>query len=106
MLTRNQFIDRFNTIMHKHGAGCECDEHVLWEAEKASKPRANCKWFVCVKPLGLTSANNSKSDYWFWVTNTLIGNVVCFSSDSYNKEEWWGFTKKKDATLWLLKWGK
>lgn len=106
MITRNQFIARFNEIMRHHGAGCENDDHVLWEAEKISSSRVTCNWFVCVEPLDFHLMEISKSDYWTWVANTLEGEVVCFSSDSINKEEWWGFTKKKDVTVWLLKWSK
>jgi len=105
-MNRTEFIARFNEIMRHHGGGCEKDDHPLWEAEKADTPRIKCKWFVCVKPLRMRSTDTSKSDYWYWVTNTLKGRVTCYSSDHDNNEEWWGFQYKKDMTMWVLKWSK
>ena len=104
MMNRKGFSTKFNEIMRNHGRDCANDEHPLWEAEKRSTPRIFCKWFVCVKPLTVFDASE-RQDYWTWVRETLRGQVVCFSSDLNAKEEWWGFTNKKDALIWMLKWG-
>ena len=105
-MNRKQFIDRFNEIFRHHGSGCDNDNHVLWEAEKAISPRLHCKWFACVKPIQFGNDTITKSDYWLWVATTLKGRITCFSSDSIEKEEWWGFENKKDMSVWLLKWSK
>ena len=45
-----------------------------------------------------------KINYYNWCDKTLKGRVRCYSSDSDNDREWWGFTEQEDIVLWTLKW--
>lgn len=102
ILNRNEFISKFNEIMRDHGPSCSNDDHPLWEAEKSYPTRVMCSHFICVPPILTT--NTKKSDYWYWVTQSMSGQLVCYSSDDREREEWWGFTNEKDIPLWILKW--
>ena len=111
-LTRIEFIERFNEIMRHHGQNCDDPTHPLWQAERFmadenwyEDEQPKCQWFVCVKPIDFShDSGTSKSEYWMWVTETLTGYTACFSSDDREDEEWWGFTDKKDLTMWMLRW--
>ena len=106
--TRNKFIKIFDAKFNRPDLPINCadDRHVIWEGEKSYSPRAKCKWFVCVTPIDFGPGRISKRDFWEWINATLSKKIVCYSSDSLNKEEWWGFEDKKDAIVWLLKWSK
>ena len=94
MLSRQEFSDHFNSL--KNGLGDE--DSPLWIPEQTCGPS---QWFVCVKPL---KVHTYKNDYYKWCNTTLKGRVRCYSSDSENKQEWWGFSDKQDIVLWTLKW--
>jgi hypothetical protein len=94
VLDRTQFAHHFNAL--KEGLGN--DSSPLWAAEEA---HSTCQWFVCVKPL---KAHRFKTEYWQWCNATLSGKLLCYSSDSEDQKEWWGFTDKQDIVLWTLKW--
>lgn len=93
MLTREEFAEYFNSL--KEGLGNA--DSPLWCAEDS----VPCEWFVCSRPLKVSSF---KAEYWKWCTDNLIGYVRCYSSDSENQQEWWGFSDKQDIVLWTLKW--
>jgi len=105
MINRKQFIEKMDELMRRPDLPveyqCGSDDHPLWEGEKSYSPRIKCKWFVCVKPIQY----ESKDEYWGWISNTLSGKMVCYCSNDIDKEEWWGFTRKADAVIWLLRWG-
>jgi hypothetical protein len=94
MLTRDEFAHHFEEI--KEGLGQT--NSPLWCAEEST---SRCDWFICVKPLRV---HNFKKTYWDWCNNNLQGKTACYSSDSENEQEWWGFTDKQDIVLWTLKW--
>jgi hypothetical protein len=93
ILSRPEFADYFNSL--KLGLGNP--DSPLWEPED----QIDSQWFVCVKPLDVT---RYKWSYWDWCNAHLNGRVRCYSSDSDNGKEWWGFTDKQDIVLWTLKW--
>ena len=95
--SRKEFADYFNNKRDELGA----DNSPLWAAEEGSI----CQWFIKVRPLSFHKSSAAKSNFWFWCVTHLAGNVVCYSSDDYNEEEWWGFTVETDIVLWVLKWG-
>jgi len=108
-LNRDEFIVAMNKIIRNEKNDCADPNHVLWYAEKFSKDyRIYCKWFVCVTPIDTTyhKDNWPQTSYWPWVGATLKGDIACFSSDTNEKEEWWGFTDQADMTMWMLKWAK
>lgn len=107
-LNRDEFIVAMNKIIRNEKNDCADADHVIWEAEKFSKDhRVHCNWFVCVKPLDTQYKQEAwEESYWPWIGRTLKGEIVCYSSDPNEKEEWWGFTEQNDITLWALKWVK
>jgi hypothetical protein len=104
MITRKEFSEYFNAIGHQFGS----NGSPLWEAEYDLDQK--CQWFVKVKPLHISSELTAdgkyriKDIYWDWCGKNMSGNTRCFSSNSDEHEEWWGFTNKDDLTLWMLRW--
>lgn len=94
MLTRVEFAQHFDEV--KHGLGQP--DSPLWCPEENGDPS---NWFVCVKPIGVS---RFRGTYWNWCNTALQGQVKCYSSDSDNSHEWWGFTDQKDIPIWMLKW--
>ena len=95
ILDRTEFAYHFNALKDALGN----DGSPLWIPEENSEEPYT--WFVCVKPNGVS---RFKWSYWEWCNSTLIGKVRCYSSDTDNQQEWWGFTNKEDITIWMLKW--
>lgn len=95
VVDRAQFTSIFDKIFEDKG-GID-DAHILWEVERTQNIK--CKYFVCATPI-----NVDYSKYWDWCNSTLNGNAVCFSSNSEDNEEWWGFTDKEDIIIWMLRW--
>jgi len=94
ILTREEFADEFNSL--KPGLGNP--DSPLWFAEEQNiKP----SWFVCIKPIRISER---KQEYWSWCNMTLKGQLLCYSSNSEDQQEWWGFTDQKDVVLWMLRW--
>ena len=94
LLDRAEFAQHFNRTQD----GLGDNSSPLWIPEDDGAPS---EWFVCVEPL---KSHNFKQGYWDWCNTTLSGKVRCYSSDSDNQKEWWGFTDKQDIVLWTLKW--
>ena len=94
VLTKKQFRQHFESL--KKGLGKL--DGPLWEPEKYFK--VNTRWFTCVKVIKTVSDD----EYFFWLQNNCAGTVLCFSSDTDNNEEWYGFTHHADIMLWLLRW--
>lgn len=98
ILTRDQFADHFNSLDTRLGD----DNSPLWIPEESiDSSQDKPQWFACVKPIGVS---RFKWEYFNWCNKTLNGKVYCYSSDSDNQQEWWGFTSKDDIVLWMLKW--
>lgn len=100
ILTRKQFKEHFQGLDSRltvYGGP-------LWIPESFDGRKIRCRWFVCVRPLGIGD-QSFLGRYWEWCDSTLTGEVRCFSS-SYDDdgEEWWGFTHKRDIAWWQLKW--
>jgi hypothetical protein len=96
MINRKQFRQLFNS--YKPGLG-EFDSP-LWYSEQ----QGDCKpsrWFVNIRPL---NHQNFKTEFWAWANKTCQGQLLCYSSNTENQEEWWGFTHRADVVLFLLKW--
>ena len=93
ILTRQEFAEYFNSLDVRLGV----DDSPLWIPDED----APSQWFVCVNPIGV---HKFKNKYYDWCDTTLAGKIRCYSSDSYNDKEWWGFTDKQDIVLWTLKW--
>lgn len=93
ILSRAEFAQMFNSI--KSGLGNP--DSPLWLPDDA----VPSEWFVCVKPLRV---HQFKSDYYGWCRSALSGLVRCYSSDTDNQKEWWGFTQHEDIVLWKLRW--
>jgi hypothetical protein len=93
ILSREEFSHHFNAL--KEGLGNK--DSPLWIPDDFEPS----EWFVCVEPIGV---HRFKSSYYDWCNKTLKGPVRCYSSDSDDKKEWWGFTNKEDIVLWMLKW--
>ena len=74
----------------------------LWSIEDKKRPS---KWFAQVRPVAMNrDGRRRKEEYWAWCNENMQGRLLCYYSDFENQREWWGFTKKEDITLWLLKW--
>lgn len=109
ILTRREFRNLFNS--YKQGLGNH--NSPLWVPEQSGvstrKERIKSKWFICVKPiappiLGTNCRDSIRETYSQWCQRNCKGRVLCYSSDTDNGEEWYGFTCKDDILLWVLKW--
>ena len=96
ILSRAEFAQMFNDI--KSGLGDP--DSPLWLPDDAV-PGDPSEWFVSVKPLRV---HQFKSGYYGWCRSALSGQVRCYSSDTDNQQEWWGFTQQEDIALWKLRW--
>ena len=99
ILDRQQFADHWND--EKPGLGNS--NSPLWIPETFDSMIIQCEWFVCVKPL---KVHYFKDQFWTWCEENLSGYCRCFSSNTDDSEEWWGFTDKTDLTIWMLKWAQ
>ena len=97
IINREEFARHFNTL--KDGLGGP--DSALWIPEEDSHPADLSNWFVCVEPIGVS---RFKWAYWEWCNETLQGKVRCYSSNTDDQQEWWGFTDKDDIVVWMLKW--
>jgi hypothetical protein len=82
----------------------------IWNPEKDMD--SVCEWFVCVRPIDFhlryrpDGRGDAKGMFWSWCNETLSGEVRCFLSNDNRGIEWWGFTRKDDVAIWLLKWSR
>ena len=96
MINRKQFRQLFNS--YKPGLGDW--NSPLWCLEQQGDYRPS-RWFVNVRPLGVYKFHE---EFWFWANKTCQGQILCYSSNTEEQEEWWGFTHKSDIVLFLLRW--
>lgn len=100
ILTRSEFVDYFENIQ----TGIAAEDGPLWIPETYLRP-CRCEWFVKVQPLcEWNGGRNSLTFFHAWCQEHMSGQVRCFSSDSRNNHEWWGFTDHNDIAFWLLRW--
>jgi hypothetical protein len=52
----------------------------------------------------MRAGSKDKLNFWLWCETNLIGVIRCFSSNTEKQEEWWGFQKQSDISVWMLKW--
>lgn len=97
LLSRDQFVDMFNSLQEGLGG----PDSPLWALEDTGE---KCQWFVCVKPMAFTPV--VKADFYEWCRQNLKGRILCFSSNDVDQEEWWGFSDPDDAFWWSLRWSK
>lgn len=97
MLTRAQFIQYFNNLQ----AGLGDQTSPLWVGEKYLVEK-QCNWFINVRPINVNDIHNH--NFRKWVKTYCKGQVLCYSSNTDDQEEWWGFTNKDDILLWMLRW--
>jgi hypothetical protein len=102
-MTRREFAKYWNGV--RPGLGKWTSP--LWTPEQfGGEPQVKAKVFICVEPFAnrLRWGDGTKADYWKWCADNLKGKVNCYSTDSDNKEEWWGFTEAEDVAWWRLRW--
>ena len=92
-MTREELADKFNSWIPGIGG----PSSPLWCTEGTDK---KSKWFICIDPIKASDLEV----YHSWCEEILIGNILCYSSDSRTKQEWWGFTDKNDILVWILRW--
>ena len=94
MINRKQFQQQFNS--YRQGLGDRGS--ALWEPERYNYHKPS-RWFINIHPI-----DSSNKEFWDWANKNCRGQILCYSSDSDGKEEWWGFTHRRDVTLFLLRW--
>lgn len=124
MMTREQFIEQYNTIYASKGlsvrtqgsaytltpsdvcfvsieggaAGIEVGNSQRW------LPAPKCGWFVKTQ-LNLDVVSDISGEHGQWVAQHCKGKVVKYRTDYDRKLCWWGFTNPDDILLWTLRWG-
>lgn len=93
ILDRAQFVDHFNGL----GKGLGEPDSALWVGERGHGYR--CEWFLRTTPLDWP---RKQDGYWHWCWLMLQGRVACYSSG--DEWEWWGFTRREDIVIWMLRW--
>lgn len=96
-------LDRteFAQLWHNINAGLGDIDSPLWHAEHNLDNQ--CNYFVAIKPIWFFDQfQPNRHVFWDWCSENLSGGVACFSCNAH--EEWWGFEKYDDVTLFLLKW--
>jgi hypothetical protein len=94
---RIEFADHVDKYLREHGPHCIREDHPLWYIEKSVNVK--CNYFVKAVVTTLDS-----EEYLEWVRVNLTGVMLCYVSDKYEKEEWWGFENEQDAIIWVLRW--
>lgn len=97
LVDRQGFVDYWDH-QHPPRALGSTTNSALWIPEQDARIR--CEWFVCVAPV----LYEDTREYWDWCDRTLRGQLLCFSCNLDDDEEWWGFEFKEDITWWSLKW--
>lgn len=95
MINRKEFRKIFNQL--KSGLGDS--NSPLWEPERHCRPS---RWFVKIRPINFDETTSQK--FWKWCYKNCRGQVLCYSTNSDNQEEWWGFTHRADIVFWVLRW--
>lgn len=104
ILTRTEFVTHWNTISPTDPV--DRPDHPLWIPETEIKPGAPSEWFVLAPAAVNEEDFVSRVDFWSWCETTLVGQVRCYMLDEREGGDWawWGFTNKKDITVFLLRW--
>jgi hypothetical protein len=98
VVNRRQFRSIFNEFLPGLGESSSA----LWIPEQ-DNGRQKSRWFVCIRPLSFTDIQEKKQ-FWVWCQQNCRGQILCYSSDTDNHQEWWGFTHYADIAWWMLRW--
>jgi hypothetical protein len=100
VLDRQQFKQHWEDIL----PGQYATGGAMWAYEDACGKKS--EWFTCVRPLKEYQGLTGKTTYWQWCNSNCAGQVLCYSTNPEEQEEWWGFSHHADIAFWLLKWAK
>jgi hypothetical protein len=101
VLDRQQFIEYWAVSL----PGLSRVGSAMWAYEDACKKKS--EWFTCVRPLEIDMhGRDKKTAYWQWCNSNCVGQILCYSSNYEEQQEWWGFSHHADIAFWLLKWAK
>ena len=95
ILTREQFRDYFE--QQRPGLGQE--DSALWEPEHFEPGIQPSGWFVHARTLGVWD----KTEFWSWCRRHCRGSVLCYSMDQ-DLRGWWGFERREDILIWVMRW--
>ena len=100
ILTRKEFISRWNDLVPNDPVNRS--DHPLLIPETEIKTGPPSRWFV----LQRENRPMFDDDYWKWCNTNLAGQIRCYMFEELQDGDWawWGFTNKKDITIWLLRW--
>jgi len=99
ILTRQQFADHFDALVKN--LHCTNPNSLLWIPEEGQIEN-KATHFVATKNIEI---NPHKDRFYLWCQTTLTGRVRCYSSDTKNNLDWWGFTCQDDIPTFLIMWG-
>lgn len=68
----------------------------LWIPETSFSKKVRLEHFIYLDNINITD------DFWWWNMHNLCGDTRCISSAK--NRELWGFTDKRDITLFILRW--
>ena len=99
VLDRQQFIQYWEGVLP---GICETSG-AMWAYEAECEKKS--EWFTCVRPLKFDMLGyDKKTEYWKWCNSNCVGQILCYSTNYWAQEEWWGFSHHADIHWWLLKW--
>jgi hypothetical protein len=100
VLDRQQFIQHWEDILPGMGELGSA----IWAYEDACGKKS--EWFTCVRSLDVHHSHDKKTAYWQWCNSNCAGQVLCYSTNPEEQEEWWGFSHHADIAFWMLKWAQ
>jgi hypothetical protein len=95
IIDREAFRSHFNTV--HQGLG-DADSQ-LWAPEIWEPGARPSQWFVYVE-----TGDWDKGEFWSWVRDNCEGSVLCYSSSEAGA--WWGFERREDILMWVMRWAK
>jgi len=100
VLDRQQFIQYWEDVVPDVGE----TSSAMWAYEDTCEKKS--EWFTCVRPLDAHRGHDKKIIYWQWCNSNCVGQILCYSTNREEQEEWWGFSHQEDIAFWLLKWAQ
>ena len=101
VLTRKQFKQHWEDILPGMGE----TGGAIWAYEDACGKKS--EWFTCIRPLEIDMRGyDKKTEYWQWCNSNCVGQILCYSTNREEQEEWWGFSHHADIAFWMLKWAQ
>ena len=93
IIDRKAFQAHFNELV----PGMADDDSQLWAPEIWEPNARPSQWFVYTR-VGL----RDKGEYWAWIRDHCQGSVLCYSSSEAG--DWWGFERREDILIWVMRW--